>query len=151
MLHQRRSRLAPARRSTRAVASAVCVVVGLMAIYSCSLIVETSSQQCQKDGDCLTFSPTATCDPSTHVCVPGTSSSSGTGTTSSSGGTGCNVDGGIDGGGCYSSACAATTNPEILNACTTGCIPFDNAARVPGLLPGDQLPDLPVPGPDGGF
>ena len=42
-------------------------------------------------------------------------------------------------------------NSELLNGCTTGCVPFDNSARVPGLLAGGQLPPLPTTGPDGGF
>jgi hypothetical protein len=60
------------------------------------------------------------------------------------------MNGGIDGGGCYAASCLTgmSTNAELLNACTTGCVAFDNAARVPGLLPGDQLPDLPTQGPN---
>ncbi len=60
---------------------------------------------------------------------------------------GCDVDGGIDGGGCY--ACPPTSDPEYLNACTTGCIAFDNT-RVT-KLDGGVLPPLPLPGPDGGM
>jgi hypothetical protein len=41
--------------------------------------------------------------------------------------------------GCYS--CAPKTNVQLLNACATGCVPFDNAKRLPGYQPG-KLPPL---------
>jgi hypothetical protein len=142
------------RRLVRATLAIVAAAVGLLAVYSCSLIVETQSQQCQSTADCAMFG-NATCDLTTGVCVSASTTSSSTTTTSSSGApAGCDVDGGIAGGGCYDdtlAACPATTNAELLNACTTGCVPFDNSVRVPGLLAGDQLPELPTPGPDAGF
>jgi hypothetical protein len=53
---------------------------------------------------------------------------------------GCDVDGGIDGGGCWS--CVPTSDKELLNACTDGCIPFDNS-RVTKLPADGVLPPLP--------
>jgi hypothetical protein len=64
----------------------------------------------------------------------------------------CDVDGGIDGGGCYDDSlamCPATTNVQLLNACTMGCIGFDNG-QLKGFVDGG-LPSLPTTGPDGGF
>ena len=129
-----------------------------MAIYSCSLIVDTQSSQCAKDDDCKQFGSGATCETTSGVCVGmGTGTGSGSSgsassssSASSSGATTCEADGGLDGGGCYAASCLTSTsdNAELLNACTTGCVPFDNAARVPGLLPGDQLPGLPAQGPN---
>jgi hypothetical protein len=41
--------------------------------------------------------------------------------------------------GCYScKPSATTTSPELLNSCATGCVPFDNKARIQnftGTLP----------------
>lgn len=42
--------------------------------------------------------------------------------------------------GCYS--CKPTKNEEFLNACAQGCVPFDNAARLPGYQAGKPLPAL---------
>ena len=64
----------------------------------------------------------------------------------------CDVDGGIDGGGCYNGSlatCTDTDNAHLLNGCTTGCIAFDNKKVT--LLDGGVLPGLPMPGPDGGM
>lgn len=134
---------APARR-LRTAALGVAVGLGLLVIYSCSVIVETRDTQCQSDSDCTSFAADAHCDPTSRVCVGPSSGSSSSG--SSSGG--CSVDGGIDGGGCY--ACTPVDDSQLLNACTTGCVAFDNK-RVT-LLPADgKLPSLPNPGPDGGF
>ena len=41
--------------------------------------------------------------------------------------------------GCYS--CKPTTSVQLLNACATGCVPFDNAKKLPNYRPG-QLPPL---------
>ena len=80
-----------------------------------------------------------------------TSSSS----TSTSGAPSCDVDGGIDTGGCYDTGsttlmCVAATNSELLNQCAAGCSPFNNAARLKNW-DGGALPQLPMPGPDGGM
>jgi hypothetical protein len=149
----------PARRRLHRIGVVVAVAAGLLAIYSCSLIVETSSQQCQQDSDCSMLMAGATCDTATNACVlpSGPSSSTGTaaGSSSSGGAATCNVDGGIDGGGCYNTSLAAcpvnpqNANSELQNACTTGCIPFDDSL-VMGLLPNGSLPLLPNP-PDGGL
>jgi hypothetical protein len=145
-------------RTLRAALAILAAGAGLLAIYSCSLIVDTQSQQCTQDSDCQQFA-NATCDTATGACVP-SATSSGSGSGSSSGGVAtCDVDGGIDGGGCYDDSlatCSLSTDPvvlnsELLNGCTTGCVPFDNSARVLGLLAGGQLPPLPSQAPDGGM
>jgi hypothetical protein len=104
--------------------------LGLLAIYSCSLIVQTPSQQCQMDVDCTgPFGGGAKCDTTNGVCVPGTGGS----------GTSTCVDAGSD------------PNIALLNACTTNsCTPFDNTT-LKGIGPGGKLPDLPMPPPDGGM
>jgi hypothetical protein len=61
----------------------------------------------------------------------------------------CSQDGGIDGGGCWS--CAPVDNATLLNACETGCTPFNNATRLTNLLDGGGLPPLPDAGPDAGM
>jgi hypothetical protein len=148
----------PLHRTGRVLAGVAAAMLGLAALYSCSLIVEQQSQQCQMDSDCSDF-PGAHCDTAQGVCIGETSTgstSSGTTTSSSSGATSCNVDGGIAGGGCYDDSLAScpvssdptTGNAELLNACASGCVPFDNSVKVPGLLPGDQLPSLPTNGPN---
>jgi hypothetical protein len=144
---------------TRTVLTVVAACMGLAAIYSCSLIVESRSQQCQADSDCSNAGFAGSkCDTMRGVCIaaagstgPGASgsgpsgSSSSSSTTSSSGTTGCDVDGGIDAGGCYN--CPPTSDPEFLNACTDGCIAFDNNLRVT-LLDGGVLPPLNDAGPN---
>jgi hypothetical protein len=103
----------------------------------------------------------ATCDKARNVCVLATSATTSTSTTSSgsssggssssssSSGSPCDVDGGIDGGGCY--ACDAGDNILLLNHCTPdGCTAFDNS-RVKALGADGTLPGLPMPGPDGGM
>jgi hypothetical protein len=163
------------RHPLRTVAAILAAGVGLAAIYSCSLIVDTQSQQCQSNQDCVTmFGAGSTCSTAMGgVCLTAaTTSSSSTGTTSttgsststsstttsstssSSGTVSCDVDGGIDGGGCYDDSlatCQATSNAEILNACTTGCIAFDNGTLKGFVDAGLALPALPTPGPDGGL
>src|ERR1700733_9042384 len=97
----------PARRRLHRLGAAVAVAAGLVAVYSCSLIVETSSTQCNTTADCTSLNPLATCD------------------TTTTGDAGCYVDGGADGGYCFDCT-PPVTNAEYINACTTGCIPFNN-------------------------
>jgi hypothetical protein len=167
------------RRTLRTIATVLAAGVGLAAIYSCSLIVETQSQQCTQDSDCAMFGNAAKCNKAAGACectgascsltsssatttsttgsntstTTSTSTTTTSSTSSTSGGPTCDVDGGIAGGGCYNDSlanCLATTNSELLNACTTGCTGFDNAMRIP-TWDGGALPLLPMPGPDGGF
>ncbi len=142
----------PAPSRVRRAATALAVTLGLLAIYSCSLIVETRDTQCQADADCASFASGAKCDMTRHICVGPSTSSSSSGTTSSSSSTStsgmtCDRDGGIEGGGCY--ACTPTDDTTLLNHCTDGCIPFDDK-RVTKVV-GGKLPPLPNPGPDGGM
>ncbi len=137
------------RTPLRLAATVGAGALALAALYSCSLIVESRGQQCEKDDDCVMFTG-AKCDVQSGLCVggsgggsttSGTTSSTTSGTTSStSSGGGCDVDGGIAGGGCY--GCTPTNDEELLNRCTDGCIPFDNE-RVTLLPDGGQLPPLP--------
>jgi hypothetical protein len=150
-----------ARRNLRLALAIVAAGTGLATVYSCSLIVDTQSQQCQADSDCAQFGM-AKCDTTNGICVAstttsGSTTSGSTGSASSSSGSSgspCDVDGGIAGGGCYNdslSACplsAENANAQLLNACTTGCVPFDDTT-VKGLVDGG-LPGLPNP-PDGGL
>jgi hypothetical protein len=153
------------RRRLRAALAILAAGVGLAAIYSCSLVVDSQSQQCKQDSDCSAFGSGVTCHIATGLCVSsstsGSSSSGGGGpssssSSSSSSGSPCNVDGGIDGGGCYNDSLAmcplsetpAVLTSELLNACTSGCVAFDDSARVPALLPGGKLPQLPTNGPN---
>src|SRR5262245_29873908 len=114
----------PPGTTKRRVLRVAAAILSLSLLYSCSLIVETKSQQCQEDRDCVAFIG-ASCDKTKGICVGGgtggstssatasstsstSSSSSSSSTTtatsssSSSGSPGCDVDGGIDGGGCFS-------------------------------------------------
>jgi len=162
MAPQRSSGLSPPPRRGSHAAMLVVAMVGSFAVYACSLIVETRDQQCQHDADCTAVSrgAAAMCDPSTHVCVAvstgagTTSATSSSSSSASSSGNVCDVDGGIAGGGCYGCA-PRTTDPnvdrELLNACTNGCIPFDDGRVAGKLLANGMLPPLPTPGPDGGF
>lgn len=151
------------RRTLRAALAILATGTGLVAIYSCSLIVDTQSQQCQSDGDCATlFGAGSTCHTATGVCMTtsasssssSSSSNSGSGSSSSGSPPTCDVDGGIDGGGCYNSSltvmCPLDTNAQILNACGGTCTGFDNATRLTHW-DGGALPSLPATPPDGGM
>jgi hypothetical protein len=145
-------------RLLRTAALAAAGVLGLLVVYSCSLIVESRDVQCQSNMDCTTFNPGATCDMNTHICVApssmsSSSSSSGGTTTSSTTDTGCNEDGGIDGGGCYNTShagCTAMTNDQLANACGASCVKFDNSVLM-GISADGGLPPPPIVGPDGGL
>jgi hypothetical protein len=150
----RKQRPSP-RRFLKHVGAFLAAATGLAAVYSCSLIVETRSQQCMQDSDCASFSGYGKCDTTSGLCVStSTSTNSSSGSSSgSSGNVGCDLDGGIEGGGCYNGGTAScpapSTNSELLNQCTTGsCYPFDDTS-VHGLVNG-ALPSLPRP-PDGGM
>jgi len=139
--------------------AALLLGLSLAAVVSCSLLVEQRAQQCKEDADCKSLDSNAICSKADGVCmVPGsTSGSGGTATTTGtagSGGTGgsstststgtmtvCEVDGGVDGGGCW--GCEPKNDTQILNQCTDGkCVKFDNK-RVTKLPPGGKLPALP--------
>jgi hypothetical protein len=97
-------------------------------VLGCSLLVEQRSEQCTKDADCAKFAGTV-CEAATHVCVPKSGGSTGSG--------GCEGD-----QGCYS--CTPHSTDEFLNACTeASCVPFDNAALKKYLSPDGGLPKLP--------
>ncbi|HEY8074588.1 MAG TPA: hypothetical protein VIF62_10765 [Labilithrix sp.] len=52
-------------------------------------------------------------------------------------------------GKCYPAPpCAATNDPELLNACTGAqCVPFDDTARIPNLPKDGKLPPVTDPPP----
>lgn len=122
---------------------------------SCSLLVENKTEQCQGDAEC---GAGFRCSENICVKAAGSGGSGGTGSTttssassssssSSSSGATCDVDGGIQGGGCF--GCDPATNAELLNRCSDAeCFPFDNQKRVEALMNGGKLPPLPTP--DGG-
>jgi Cys-rich repeat protein len=126
-------------------------VFALFTAVACSLLVENSGEQCQSDKDCGSG---FRCEKNICVTAAGIGGSGGMSTSSassssssSSSGTTCDVDGGIQGGGCFD--CEPTSNAELLNHCTDSqCFPFDNAKRIEALADGGKLPPLPTP--DGG-
>ena len=91
----------------------------VMLATGCSLIVEKRTTQCTTDADCRRFAPQP-------LCVEGI----------------C-VESGLGPAGCFFGA--PTTDLEHLNACSTGCIDFDNCARL-GLCAEQTLPAL-IPRP----
>lgn len=150
-------------RSIRRAGTWLALALGLSATYSCSLLIENKTQQCQGDGDCKAIGGT-TCDLTTHLCRGGatstsagssgstssstSSTSASSSSTSSSGMATCDVDGGIDAGGCYN--CAATTEREFLDHCTgASCKPFDRS-RLTHLTDAGTLPPLPADAGGGG-
>jgi hypothetical protein len=118
-------------------ARALAVLVVAVTVTACSLLVDTTKNQCTTAADC---SPSAGAMCVDGVCVAGgASADASTDGNASDGPTG---DALVDGG------CAPkepTTQDDFLNEkCTNAqCISFDNCARV-GLCPG-------VDGGDGGL
>jgi hypothetical protein len=101
------------RARPRASIAALVLGAAVFAAFSCSLLVERASAQCQSDADCARF-PNAACDPVTQACVDVS---------------------------CAANDCVCTpaTPTDILNACPRGaCSPYDNAgikALVDGSVP----------------
>jgi hypothetical protein len=139
------------RRFTRRALAVVAIAMGLAAIYSCSLIVETRSQQCQADADCTNAGfANAKCDPS-GVCVMATGGSSSSATSTSS--TGSSSTGSSSSGLPACADAGSDPNLALLNGCTDSmCSPFNNATRIMNTLwDGGALPPLDDAGPDGGM
>jgi hypothetical protein len=129
MLRTPRSPSFPAGRAALLASSLLLAASG-----SCSLLVETASEQCQSDGDCAPFSGSV-CDPGLHVCVARNGGGGAGGTPDAGGGSG-------GGGGCY--AGTPSSNAQFLNACTTvTCQPFDNRTRLTRLTADGGLPPIP--------
>lgn len=106
------------------VAGALLLAV-LAATGACSLLVESSTDQCKTDAECSAFGDHSVC--SAGLCVkPGSI---------------------LDAGGdCFTGV--PTSDPQFFNQCTdAGCEPFDNCARL-GLCGDAGLP--PLVSPDGG-
>ena len=109
----------------------------------CTLVLDASAAQCQRDDDCARFTGTA-CDTVRHLCAA---------TTSDDGGAGDDDAGGAAPDGPETLTCSpgTTRSPppglELLNGCSDAtCLPFDNRLRLRNL-PGDGLlPPLPEPG-----
>lgn len=112
-------------------------------LAACSLLLDTSSDQCSSDGDCKKLSPTATCQAS--VCVDGNASEAGVvdggHADGSVGDASTTSDGGVTNGfdGCFPGS--PLTPTQLLNACTSAeCVTFDNCKML-GLCNDAGLPD----------
>lgn len=96
------------------------LVALLLASTGCSFIIDSESNQCVTDADCVRFGTYPVCQEG--ICVPS----------------------GLGPPGCFKGD--VSTEAQYLNQCTTSqCIPFDNCARL-GLCNGAALPPL-VPKP----
>lgn len=86
-----------------------------MAAVGCSLVVENRTTQCETDADCRKFA-------AQPLCIEGV----------------C-VESGLGPKGCFFGT--PKTDVEHLTACSTGCLDFDNCARL-GLCNGEALPAI---------
>ncbi len=123
---------------------ALLLAVLLLPVVACSVLLNTSSDQCKSDDDCKKLSATATCQ--ANVCVDG----AGTGEAGASDGNTADgttsdgstaKDGGVTSGfdGCFPGK--PTTAGQIQNACTSSeCMTFDNCKML-GLCDDAGLPD----------
>ena len=120
-------------------ARAVCMALLGVVVGGCSILLDTSTQQCQSNSDCARF-PNAVCDVSNHLCTPRLPSSLG-----SDGSAGPEVGGAPachDESGCL--PCPGGAPPTLLEACTSArCVPFDNKARLANLQADGGLKPLP--------
>ncbi len=91
------------------------LVVMVVASAGCSLVVENRTTQCSTDADCRKFA-------AQPLCVEGV----------------C-VESGLGPKGCFFGT--PSTDLEHFNACSTGCLDFDNCARL-GLCNSEALPAL---------
>jgi hypothetical protein len=135
----------------------LALVVLLLPVAACSLLLNTSGDQCGSDGDCKKLSAGATCQ--SGVCVDGVGGGEGgTGDGSVPPGDGSAKDGGpgnVSGfDGCFPGV--PKTPDELLNACTTAsCVTFDNCTKLglcnDGGLPAAVTPEAgAAPGVDAG-
>jgi hypothetical protein len=92
----------------------LCGVV--LASSACSLVVEQRTVQCKTDADCVKFAPHP-------FCVEGV----------------C-VESGLGPAGCFYGTPSSDT--DYLNQCSTGCIDFDNCARLGLCGASPELPPL---------
>ncbi len=122
------------------------------ALAACSLLVQTSAEQCSTDADCARLFPGEVCSDQ-RVCVRVTSDAgpdvvdSGAADAADTldvGDADCWDEAGFGGRGCY--RCAPTNNEQLLNACTSYAFaPFDDETRIGGFDPADPRPALPSP------
>ncbi|MEO5728427.1 MAG: hypothetical protein ABI134_05010 [Byssovorax sp.] len=118
----------PGRGGRRLRVTGALLLAVLAASGACSLLVESSTDQCKTDAECSAFGDYSVCN--AGVCVKPSSVD----------------DAGSDGGNCFTGA--PTKDPEFFNQCTdAGCEPFDNCVRL-GLCSDAGLP--PLVSPDGG-
>ncbi len=107
----------------------------LVATGACSLLVESTTDQCKTSGDCSSFGAFSVCN--AGICVKPTAVADG----------GSDGSDGSDEGTCFTGA--PTTDLQFFNQCTEqDCDPFDNCARL-GLCADAALPPL-IHSPDGG-
>ena len=142
--HARRADRAP-RFGFRRVAAAL-LLAALAASGACSLLVESTTDQCKTSQDCSEFGAFSVC--SAGICVkPAPIGDAGADASDASDGD-SGSDASDDGGSCFTGV--PTTDLEYLNQCTDGvCEPFDNCVRL-GLCGSATLPPLVAPG-DGGL
>ena len=127
---------------------ALALALFLAPVAACSVLLNTSADQCSTNADCAKLSATAVCQ--SGVCVDN----------ATSGGDGGAQDGAAPSDGSVTDGATVTdagctpkvpvSQSDFLNEkCTNAtCIPFDNCARL-GLCDGGSLPALIVP--DGGL
>jgi hypothetical protein len=130
------------------------LLAALAVCGACSLLVESTTDQCKTNQDCSRFGAFSVCN--AGICVKPTSmvdagsDANDDGDASDAGDASDDGDASDagDGESCFSGK--ATTDPEFLNHCTdAGCEPFDNCARL-GLCADAAVPPLVTP-PDGGL
>ena len=122
------------------------LVLGLLLIpaAACSVLLNTSGDQCSSDGDCKKLSAAAVCQ--SNVCVDTSAGEAGADGAGGDGDGSATDGAGKDGGGitqgfdgCFPGT--PTTPAQLLNACTTAdCVAYDNCAML-GLCNDAGLPD----------
>lgn len=127
------------------------LVLGLLLIpaAACSVLLNTSRDQCSSDGDCTKLSATAVCQSGVCVDTAAATEAGADGAVSDDGsvsdGGGSKDGGGITQGfdGCFPGT--PTTPQQLLNACTNAdCIAYDNCSML-GLCNDAGLPDGSAP------
>lgn len=108
---------------------ALLVFGSATSVAACSLLIDKSAQQCERDSDCRVGSYSS-CE--RGVCVdPAASGSSNAGAGGCAAATGC-------------FRCTPDAGSEFLNACTdASCVPFDNAKRLTNSTADGKLKPLP--------
>jgi hypothetical protein len=122
----------------------VCAAaIGAAASGGCSVLLDTSAEQCHNNNDCTRF-PNAVCNLANHLCVMRVASTQPDAHVDPDGSTqtGPGLAACHDETGCI--PCPAAATPSFLDACTNAkCITFDNKARLLNMDPDGGLRQLP--------